>query len=345
MAVGSARARRAAAAVTVGLVAVATIAGAAGAQPADGISIRLLDAPVDRRDDPRAHAYIVDHVVPGTSFTRRVEVRNHGDEPVDVALDPGAADVTADGFVFADAGVVNDVTGWTSVEPATMRLAGGETGIATAVVDVPAGAPNGERYGVIWAAVAESPEEGVRTVHRVGVRIYLSVGDGEEPAPAFEVSTLTAGRDATGRPVVEAEVTNVGGRAVDVAGELVLEDGPGGTTAGPFPVATASTVGIGGTASVSVPLARELPAGPWLARLTLRSGTVTRVVEATITFPDAAGTRAPPVAAEAPGATGGPATLAAASVLCVAIALGWTLRRRGVEILGRGRARAGSRAR
>ena len=47
------------------LVPVHASAAATPARPADGqgnIGIQLLEAPVNRRDDPRAHLYIVDHM-------------------------------------------------------------------------------------------------------------------------------------------------------------------------------------------------------------------------------------------------------------------------------------------
>ena len=55
---------------------------------------------------------------------------------------------------------------------------------------------------------------------------------------------------------------------------------------------------VGQTAPVAIPLDPRLPAGPWHARLTLTSGTVTRAAEATLLFPTLAGTSAPAVPAK-----------------------------------------------
>jgi hypothetical protein len=65
---------------------------------ADGLlGIRLLEAPVERRDDPRARLYVVDHVTPGTTITRRLvhlDVGTGGEQRSDFAI--GAVAVTRD---------------------------------------------------------------------------------------------------------------------------------------------------------------------------------------------------------------------------------------------------------
>ena len=43
---------------------------------------------------------------------------------------------------------------------------------------------------------------------------------------------------------------------------------------------------IGDTEPVTIALDKQLPAGPWGAHITLRSGLVERSAQATITFPD-----------------------------------------------------------
>jgi hypothetical protein len=54
------------------------------------------------------------------------------------------------------------------------------------------------------------------------------------------------------------------------------------------------TLAIGDTETVTVPLDRRLPAGPWNARVTLRSGLLERTKRATVTFP-ARSSSGPPV--------------------------------------------------
>jgi hypothetical protein len=59
-------------------------------------------------------------------------------------------------------------------------------------------------------------------------------------------------------------------------GTLRLLAGPGGLTGGPFPAALGTTLGVGDTEPVAIVLDKRLPAGPWDARITLRSGLLTR---------------------------------------------------------------------
>jgi len=85
--------------------------------------------------------------------------------------------------------------------------------------------------------------------------------------------------------MVLADVHNTGGRALDMNGSLQLTAGPGGLSAGPFPATLGTTLAIGDTETVTIPLDKALPAGPWDARITLHSGLLNRSAKATITFP------------------------------------------------------------
>lgn len=259
--------------------------------------IRLLDVPTDRADDPRARQYIIDHVAPGTSIERRVEVRNHASQPLDISLYAGPAEVSDAQFQVGDQDETNPLTSWSSVVPDTMRLDPGEQRAALVSISLPDDAPGGEHYGVVWAQ-ARNESSGVSTVNRVGVRMYLSVGPGGEPPSDFEIASLVAARDENGDPVVRGQVENTGDRALDLGGELRLDDGPGGLSAGPFPVEVGTTLVPGGTGDALVVLDRSLPDGPWTATMTIRSGTLEKSAQAPITFPVQAARSAPPVPAQ-----------------------------------------------
>lgn len=291
----------AAALVAAGLLSSAG-AAAAGEAPAPGagggLGIRLVDAPEARRDDPRAQVYIVDHLAPGTTITRRVEAINDTSGPLTASLYPGVADIRDGTFAPEEKDVGGDIAAWTSVDPARLTLAGGERKTAQVTIRVPSDASPGERYGVVWAELPPVGGGGVAQVNRVGVRIYLSVGAGGEPASDFVVESLQASRSREGAPRVTAEVRNTGGRALDMSGTLRLSDGPGGLAAGPFPAELGTTLGPGDAAPVVVDLDEAIDGGPWRARLELQSGTLRRAAEATITFPDGSGQEAEPVAAE-----------------------------------------------
>ena len=274
------------------LIALALVAGFA--EPADAspdggsIGLRLLDAPITARTDPRARLYIVDHLAPGTVIQRRVEVSNTTASTEHVVLYSAAARIAKGSFLGAAGHSTNQLSRWTSISPGTADVPPGGLMTATVTITVPPNAPPGEQYGVIWAEARATPEAGgVIEVNRVGIRLYLSVGPGGAPAADFTIESLTAQRSPDGRPVVLATVHNTGGRALDMNGTLKLLDGPSGLTAGPFPATLGTTLAIGDTEPVTIALDKDLPAGPWDARITLKSGLLERSARATITFPKA----------------------------------------------------------
>lgn len=288
--------------------------------PGDGIGIKLLDAPTNRRDDPRASRYIIDFLPPGSVISRRVEVWNNADEAKSVEVYAGAADIQDAKFTVGGDRTPNELSSWVSFDRTRVDLPARSTTTVLATITVPANAPGGEQYAAIWAQAAAPPSGPgtVRMINRVGVRIYLSVGPGGEPRSDFEIENLTPARTPDGRPEVLAQVHNSGGRAVDVSGSLTLTDGPGGLHAGPFQVSVGKTIEPGGRAQVSVLLDHSLPVGPWKAELHLTSGLLNRTATAVITFPSSPGV-GEPVVPQSPYLT---ATLA--GLLAVAsTALGW----------------------
>lgn len=256
-----------------------------------GLGIRLLDIPAATQDDPRARAYIVDRVAPGTEISRRLRVENNTGSPQTVWVYPGAAQIKDGSFTGDDTEVKTDLTLWSAVDRQQLQLAPGETTEFRATITVPADAPEGERYGAIWAEMRSAASGGgVAAVNRVGVRIYLSVGPGGGKAADFTVTSISAARDSGGNPQINALVTNSGGRAVDVDGDLNLTGGPGGLSAGPFDLQKPVTLAPGEASKVVFPVPREIPNGPWNASVTLKSGLLERQAQAQVTFPDAAAT-------------------------------------------------------
>jgi hypothetical protein len=260
-----------------------------------GIGIRLVDAPVATRDNPRARVYIIDHVAPGTMVERRIEVSNDTGKPADVAVYPAAAGITKGSFVGLEGDTPNELSTWTSVSTSRLRLADGVSKMVDVTIDVPSDAAPGEQYAVLWAQTTSGGSGAVTQVSRVGIRVYLSVGPGGEPASAFKIVSFTAERDPSGTPVVAAMIHNTGGRALDLRGKLTLSDGPGGLSAGPFPVTLGTTLGLRQTEPVTVRLDKQLPNGPWKAHLEVTSGLLTETAQATLTFA-ASGTGAVTVA-------------------------------------------------
>ncbi|NMN97462.1 hypothetical protein [Antrihabitans stalactiti] len=268
----------------------------ASSQPADpstppaptGLGVRLLEIPVDLQDDPRAQTYIVDNLPPGTTITRKIDIQNNTGAYQSVDLYPGAATIRETGGWETEAvSEVNELTTWMSIDKTKLDMNAGEADPVTVTIAVPKDAPEGEQYGVVWAQI-KGPDpggSGAILVNRVGIRVYLSVGPGNGPPANFKIDKLTPRRNDAGIHEVVAEVTNTGGRAVDLGGDVTLTEGPGGLALGPKR-ATAVTVAPDKTAQVVFSLGTTLPAGPWTVTVALHSGLLHKTATATLTFPD-----------------------------------------------------------
>jgi hypothetical protein len=271
--------------------------------PPPGLGAKLLEGPADNIDDPRAHEYIIDHVAPGATISRKVGFSNGDATPIDLSFYAAAADIADGAFTVGPDRASNDLTSWTSFSPAVATVQPGDTVAVTVTITVPVDASPGERYA---AALAERAARaggvgGVTTVSRVGIRLYLSVGTGGAPYTAFRIDSMTAARGTGGKPTVTAAVHNTGGRAVDLSGDLMLTGGPSSLSAGPFAARTVATLRPGASGTVSIELDSALPDGPWDARITLRSGVTTETGTARLTFPSSRGSSAPLVTVEGDG--------------------------------------------
>ncbi|XTZ16514.1 hypothetical protein ACQSSU_03750 [Micromonospora echinospora] len=248
------------------------------------MGVRLLDAPVSRRDDPRAHQYIVDHVNPGTTVRRRIIVANPSRLRQDMAVYPAAAAVDKDEWTVAPARTANELSSWITLDHDHLNLNPDQEATVWATIRVPKSASAGERYAVIWAETAAGPSDGpIRTINRAGIRVYLSVGPGGEPPSDFTISGIAGTRAPDGTALLTAQVVNTGKRALDLDGTLSLTDGPDGLGKGPFKV-EAPTLAIGATTDLAVPVGQHLPNGPWTAELKLASGWTKRAATARVTF-------------------------------------------------------------
>ncbi len=251
------------------------------------IGIQLLEGPLSRENDPRAHTYIIDFLKPGTVIHRKFQVVNTSQTTQHLDLYPAAATIAGGTFMVAPDRTPNELTSWVSLDPTSYDIPPGGREPVEATITVPSSASSGERYAVIWAQDASHPDpaDSVRMINRVGLRIYLDIGPGGEPPSDFQINDLAASRTAGGQPEVVADVHNTGGRALDMTGSLSLTGGPGSLTAGPFAAKLGTTLGINDTERVTVPLDKRLPDGPWTAHLTLTSGLVQHEATATLTFP------------------------------------------------------------
>jgi hypothetical protein len=271
------------------LMACTALASASSAQaatePAGSIGIRLTDAP-SSSPDPHARLYIVNHLAPGDQLTRHIELSNTSAHPVTVSVYASAAGITQDAFTWAEGKTPNELTSWTSLSQETVTIAGHAQQDESVRIRVPSRVSSGERYGVVWAQAASGPAPGggVELVNRVGVRMYVSIGNGNTGAANFSLAQLAGHRDSKGAPSVSVVVHNTGRRALDLTGALSLSKAAGGLRAGPFNVTSAATIGSGETRTVTMALDRGLPDGPWTAELSLQGGGVTRQISGQVDF-------------------------------------------------------------
>src|SRR4051812_49373178 len=137
------------------LLVAGALAPATSAFAADsgGVSIRLGEAPASRRADPRASNYVIDHVKPGTTITRKVIVANKATTPLNVQLYSAAADIKGGEFFPAAGHTTNELSSWTRVSAPAVTLQPGKEQTLEASVAVPSNASSGERYAVIWAEI------------------------------------------------------------------------------------------------------------------------------------------------------------------------------------------------
>ena len=285
------------------MIAMLTVAAAlttALAGPAQAVSgpgparfgIRLVDIPVAEADNPRAYRYIIDHLNPGTTIRRRVQIVNLSASAAHVTVFPDAATIRG-GYFIGDVGQTpSDLTTWITMSRPSVSLAPNARAMVTVTIQVPRTASPGNLYGVIWAqetGVGKS-SNGINLIeaNRVGIRIYVSVGPGGPPPVNFDITSIAATRSARGQLLVRAQVHNTGGQAIDATGTLKLTDGPGGLTAGPYQE-TGVTLAPGQSEPIKVVLNKQVPNGPWRAQIDMTSGITHRSAEATIDFSPAAG--------------------------------------------------------
>jgi hypothetical protein len=278
-------------AVVAGAVTPAVVAAAATqpkAGPAERFGTRLVDVPVSEANNPRGLRYIIDYLPTGTTIHRRILVTNDETRTVHFTVYPDAAQISHDVFT-GDAGATrSELTGWISVQHPVVTLAPGASEMDMVTIKVPPGATRGEHYGEIWvqqeAHVRDTSGFGVNEITRVGIRVYLAVGKGGAPPTVFAITSITGHRSAQGQPSLVVHVDNTGGRAVDLDGSVRLTDGPGGSSAGPFPSQQIITLAPGQSGNMTFAPPKSLPDGPWLAKVTLVSGITTSVATGTVRF-------------------------------------------------------------
>jgi hypothetical protein len=153
---------------------------ALGAQPTSigSVGIRIAQIPADVANNPYSKAYIVSRVYPGVALTQRLEVFNTSSQEFKVSLYPGKATLSGGNFEVADGRTGNDLTSWVKLTPSTVTVKSGQSQYFDVTILPPMGAPSIQQFGVIWAEVqGDKNAAGITAVSRVGIRMYVPVGD------------------------------------------------------------------------------------------------------------------------------------------------------------------------
>ena len=253
--------------------------------------IRLLQAPVSERKNPRAQTEIIDSLHPGTTIHRLIGVVNVGTAPVGLRIYAAAAVIRRGQFLPANRQYAqNQLTTWVRVNHPVVLLKPGHSRAVRVTIRVPRHAPEGEQYGIIWAQGSNvmhgrmhGHHANITLVNRVGIRIYLAVGPGGGPPTSFTLGALSGTMARSGAKAASVVVHNTGGRALSVSGKLTLTNKSDGLRAGPF-TATSTIIAPGQSFPVAVALPAKLPTGPWQAAVTLTSGVLSHSEHASLTF-------------------------------------------------------------
>ena len=129
--------------------ALASPAQAAGRPSPGSFGVRLVDVPISEANNPRALRYIIDHLHPGATISRRILVDNLSPQAGHMIVYPDAATIHGGSFI-GDAGQTrSDLTTWITTSLRTVSLAPRASTMVAVTINMPRDATSGELYGVI----------------------------------------------------------------------------------------------------------------------------------------------------------------------------------------------------
>ena len=245
----------------------------------------MADAPATLPGDSNGRSYIVNRLAPGTTIQRRGRGREQHRSIADVAVYVAAASLSHGTFSFARGHVQNELSSWTLVDRQTLRLEPGAAAFETVTIAVPGGLGGRALCGRLGRGVSPAQAAGgVTLVNRVGVRMYLSSAQADwlrrtssvAGSTRFALRRVGCSLWRASKTVEEARSTSgtadAHARSRRTSRRPVCGHAPARSRARCVRLAT-------------VRLDRNLPLGPWRARLSLTSGFIQREAVATLTFP------------------------------------------------------------
>jgi hypothetical protein len=157
-----------------------SVANVQAAEPTavGSVGIRIAQIPAEVANHPYSKAYIVSRIYPGVALTQRLEVFNTSSQEFKVDLYAGKATFQSGNFEVADGRTGNDLTSWTKISPNVLVVKPGQHQYFNITILPPTDAPSIQQFGVIWAEVQGAKNiTGISAVSRVGIRMYVPVGD------------------------------------------------------------------------------------------------------------------------------------------------------------------------
>jgi hypothetical protein len=164
---------------------------AADSGSSGSVGIRIAQIPAAIADQPFSDVYIISRLKPSTSLIQRLEVFNTSAQEFKVNVYPGAATFIDQKFAVADGRTGNTLSSWIKLTPNLLIVKPGESKTFEMTIATPNDAASEQQFGVIWAEVQGAANtSGVTTVSRVGIRMYVPVGN--SPAIAISKTSLTS---------------------------------------------------------------------------------------------------------------------------------------------------------
>jgi hypothetical protein len=174
------------------------------------VGIRIAQIPAEVANHPYSKAYIVSRVYPGVALNQRLEVFNTSSQEFKVDLYPGKATFRSGNFEVAEGRTGNDLTSWTKISPTVLVVKPGQHQYFNITILPPADAPSIQQFGVIWAEVQGAKNAaGITAVSRVGIRMYVPVGDSAAIPIGGSSMTSSTNEIIVKKTLLTSQVTNL----------------------------------------------------------------------------------------------------------------------------------------
>ena len=189
-----------------------SVASVQAAEPTavGSVGIRIAQIPAEVANHPYSKAYIVSRVYPGVALNQRLEVFNTSSQEFKVDLYPGKATFRSGNFEVAEGRTGNDLTSWTKISPTVLVVKPGQHQYFNITILPPADAPSIQQFGVIWAEVQGAKNAaGITAVSRVGIRMYVPVGDSAAIPIGGSSMTSSTNEIIVKKTLLTSQVTNL----------------------------------------------------------------------------------------------------------------------------------------